>query len=105
MKKNMGLILMFFAITFLTSCASNGILNATNGILVPKNPGSFKNYSVNDKGTVEILGQKNITDMHWMYIECDYWSGCYMRCQGEIDSCKKVATESKYIHSRPGWQR
>ena len=105
MKKNMAFILMFFAITFLTSCASNGIFNTPNGILVPKNPGSFKNYSVNDKGTVEILGQKNITDMHWMYVECDYWSGCYMRCQGKIDSCKQVATDSKYIHSRPGWQR
>ena len=105
MKKNMSLILMFFAITFLTSCASNGTFNPSNGILVPKNPGSLKNYSVNDKGTVEILGQKNITDMHWMYVECDYWSGCYMRCQGKIDSCKQVATDSKYIHSRPGWQR
>jgi hypothetical protein len=98
MKKKLGLILMVFAISFLTSCASNDIL-------ISKNPGSANNYSVNDKGTVEILGEKTITDMHWMYVECDHWSGCYVRCQGQLDSCKQVETESKYIHTRPGWQK
>ena len=112
MKENIKLILMIFIILFLTSCASNGMFSASNGIfsaadgiLVSKNPGSVKTFSVNDKGTVEILGQKRITNMHWFYVECDHWSGCYMRCEGKIDSCKQVATDSKYIYSRPGWKR
>ena len=105
MKIKIKLISMVFVILFLTSCASNGILSAADGILVSKNPGSVKNFSVNEKGTVEILGQKRITEMHWIYVECDHWSGCYMRCQGKIDSCTQIAEDYKYIHSRPGWDK
>jgi hypothetical protein len=105
LKENIKLILMIFAMLFLTSCASNGILSTADGILVSKNPGSVKNYSINDKGTVEIMGQKRITSMHWIYVDCDHWSGCYMRCQGQIDSCKQIAKDFKYIHSRPRWEK
>ena len=98
MKKKMGLILMVFTVSFLTACASKGNL-------VAKNLGAANNYSVNDKGTVEILDQKRITDTHWMYVECDHWSGCYMMCQGLLDSCKQVLKDYKYINSRPGWQK
>ena len=98
MKKRMGLILMVFAISFLTSCA-------TNGIILPKTiQGVVKTYEVNEEGTVEILGQDmRVEPMHWLYVDCDHWSGCYMRCQGKVKSCKKVATDSKlevdYIQS------
>lgn len=95
---------MAFAISFLTSCASNGIV-------LPKTiPGEVKTYSVNDKGTVEILGQDMKTEpTHWLYVECEHWSGCYMRCQGKKQSCKKVAIDSQlnvdYILSRAGSQK
>jgi hypothetical protein len=114
MKKRIQLILFIFAISFLTSCTSiqkiNNFFTISNGIVLPKTiTGTVKTYSVNEKGTVEILGQKNINDMHWLYVECGYWSGCYMRCQGQVDSCKKVARGSKieveYILSRSGWRK
>ena len=90
MKKRMGLTLIVFTIFFLTSCASNSI------ILLKTLHGMVKTYTVNDKGTVEILGQDMTTEpMHWLYVECDHWSGCYMRCQGKVQSCKKVATDYK----------
>lgn len=90
MKKRMGLVLIIFAIFFLASCASNGVI-------LPKTiPGAVKTYSVNDNGTVEILGQDMLTEpTHWLYVECEHWSGCYMRCQGQINSCKKVAADSE----------
>jgi hypothetical protein len=90
MEKRMGLILMVFTIFFLTSCASNSII-------LPKTlQGMVKTYTVNDEGTVEILGQNMaIEPMHWIYVECDHWSGCYMRCQGKIKSCEKVAIDYK----------
>jgi hypothetical protein len=97
MKNKMGLVLMIFAVSFLSACASNAIL-------VAKNPMSANNYSVNDKGTIKILDQERITDTHWMYVECDQWSGCYMMCEGKLDSCKHVLRDYKYINSRPGWQ-
>ena len=93
MKKRMGLTLIVIAIFFLTSCASNSIilpktLHALQGVV--------KTYTVNDKGTVEILGQDMTTEpMHWLYVECDHWSGCYMRCQGKVKSCKKVVIDYK----------
>ena len=92
---------MVFAIFFLTSCASNSII-------LPKTlHGMVKTYTVNDKGTVEILGQDMTTEpMHWLYVKCDHWSGCYMRCQGKVKSCKKVVIDNKldvdYIFSDNG---
>ena len=89
---------MVFAVFFLTSCTSNSTT-------LPKTLQEMvKTYTVNDKGTVEILGQDmTIEPMHWLYVKCDHWSGCYMRCQGKVKSCKKVATDSKlevdYIQS------
>ena len=104
MKNKMKLILMVFAISFLTSCASNGVV-------LPKiTSGAERTFTVNEEGTVEIIGQDMITEpTHWLYVQCDHWSGCYMRCQGKINSCKKVATDSKlnvdYISSRSGSQK
>ena len=89
MKKTIGLTLIVFAVSFLTSCASNGLV-------LPKTiPGTIKTYTVNQEGTVEILGQDIKTKpTHWLYVQCDHWSGCYMRCQGPIKTCKSIATKS-----------
>lgn len=91
MKRGMLLIFIVLAISFLSSCASNGIV-------LPKTvPGAVKTYTVNSEGTVEMLGQDMLTQpKHWLYVRCNHWSGCYMRCQGEINSCKKVAKDSKF---------
>ena len=91
MKKTIELTLIVFAISFLTSCTSNGIA-------LPKTiPGTVKTYTVNQEGMVEILGH-NIKNepKHWLYIRCNHWSGCYMRCQGKINFCKKVARDSEF---------
>jgi len=104
MKKRIGLLLLIFAVSFLTSCASNGV------VLPKMVPGAEKTFTVNEAGTVEIIGQDMITEpTHWLYVDCDHWSGCYMRCQGQLQSCKKVATDStldvKYIQSRTGSEK
>ena len=89
MKKGMELILLVFAISFLTSCGPS--------IIMPKTiQGSVKTYNVNNQGTVEIIGQEILNGTkHWIFVNCDHWSGCYIRCQGKLKSCKKVATDSK----------
>jgi hypothetical protein len=91
MKKGISLTLAVFVISFLASCASNTLV-------LPKTiPGAVKTYTVNPEGTVEIMGQDMKTSpQHWLYVDCDHWSGCYMRCQGEINSCKKVAKDSGF---------
>ena len=88
MKKTIELTLIVFAISFLTSCTS----------AIPKTiPGTVKTYTVNQEGTVEILGHDIKTEpKYWLYIRCDHWSGCYMRCQGKINFCKKVARDSEF---------
>jgi hypothetical protein len=90
MKKILGLTLIVFAISFLSACASNDLV-------LPKTiAGDVKTYTVNDQGTVEMLGQDMKTaKKHWLYVRCNHWSGCYMRCQGEINSCKKVAKDAQ----------
>lgn len=101
MTKKMQSVLLVFTILFLTSCGYHGM------VLLKPTPGADKTYSVTDSGTVEILGQDMKTEpTHWIYVDCEHWSGCFMRCQGKIQSCKNVATGSNltvdHIMSRAG---
>ena len=89
MNKGTVLLEAIFALFFLTSCASNGT------VVAKAFPGSAEIFKVTDEGTVEVNGD-DMTDqsVHWVFVECDYWSGCYMRCQGPIKICKSIATKS-----------
>ena len=51
---------------------------------------------INDEKTVEIVSQEKNKFLHWLYLSCDYIFGCYMRCEGPVNSCMKVATLSKF---------
>ena len=46
--------------------------------------------------TVEIIAQEKNELSHWLYLNCDYIFGCYMRCEGPINSCMEVATLTKF---------
>jgi hypothetical protein len=103
MEKRMGLVLMIFAIYFLSSCASHDV------IIPSATQKQMKTYTVNEQGTVIIKGQSELLDsMHWLYVECNHWSGCYMRCKGKMKSCRKVANyfnlEVNYHFSDAGTQ-
>ena len=89
MVKRSVLLEAIFALFFLTSCASNGTMVAKAF------PGSAEIFKVSDDGTVEVKGY-DLKDqpMHWVFVRCDYWSGCYMRCQGPAKTCKSIATKS-----------
>lgn len=87
---NKGIVLLSIILVFLlTSCASNPVA-------VPKAfEGSSKIFKVNTNGTVEVK-INNLKDqpMHWVFIHCNHWSGCYMRCQGPAKTCKSIAKKS-----------
>ena len=89
MKKVMVLLKAMLILFFLTSCASHGTT-------VPKPfSGSAEIFQVNDAGTVKVKGydMKN-QPTHWTFVHCDYWTGCYMRCQGPGKICKSIAKKS-----------
>ena len=89
MNKGIVLIGAISALLIFTSCASNHAA-------VPKAfPGSPEIFKVNNKGTVEVKGDnlKN-QPMHWVFVNCNHWSGCYMRCQGPAKTCKSIAKKS-----------
>ena len=89
MNKGMVFLGVISVLFFLTSCTSNRTV-------VPKAfSGSTEIFKVNDEGTVETKGY-NLKDQseHWVFVRCDYWSGCYMRCQGPINICKSIAEKS-----------
>jgi len=98
MKKESVLLAALLALFFLTSCASNGTV-------VPKAfPDANKMFSVNKGGTVEVVGaDTKIAPTHWVFVRCNHWSGCYMRCQGPKKICKSIAIKSdlkvSYIQS------
>jgi hypothetical protein len=32
----------------------------------------------------------------WVVVECDYWAGCFMRCDGSKKQCRKLAEDSNF---------
>ena len=89
MNKVMVLLKAILVVLLLTSCASNGTT-------VPKAfPGSDEIFQVNGIGTVEVKGYNlKYQPTHWAFVGCDYWTGCYMRCQGPKKLCKSIAEKS-----------
>ena len=89
MKKVMVLLKAMLILLFLTSCASHGTT-------VPKAfVGSAKIFQVDDTGTVKVKGYNlKYQPTHWAFVHCDYWSGCYMRCQGPKKLCMSIAEKS-----------
>jgi len=93
----LGLILLVF---YLSSCST---------ILI-KTEGSTKGVNFRVTGeterekTVEIINQEKNKLFHWLYLNWNYIFGCYMRCEGPINSCIKAASvgqfDIKYIVSK-----
>ena len=89
MKKVMVLLKAMLILLFLTSCASYGTT-------VPKAfIGSDEVFQVDNRGTVKVKGYNlKYQPTHWAFVDCDYWSGCYMRCQGPKKICKSIVEKS-----------
>ena len=51
------------------------------------------NYKIIDETTV--LENEN-NGRQWIYVDCDYWAGCFMRCDGASNQCKQLAKDSKF---------
>ena len=89
MNKGTVLLGAICALFLFTSCASNHAA-------VPKAfPGSPEIFNVNNEGTVEVkVDNLKNQPMHWVFVNCNHWSGCYMRCQGPAKTCKSIAKKS-----------
>ena len=89
MKKVTVLLQAILIPLFLTSCASHGTT-------VPKAfTGSAEIFQVDDTGTVKVKGYNlKYQPKHWAFVHCDYWTGCYIRCQGPKKICKSIAEKS-----------
>ena len=88
-------------IIFLGLVVSIFCLSSCSTILIhPKDSIESVNYRVTDENhgekIVEILTQEKNKLSHWLYLSCDYIFGCYMRCEGPINSCMRVATLGKF---------
>ena len=84
---NKGIFYLVVILAFLlTSCASNSPA-------VPRHfEGSTKIFEVSSNGTVKVkISNLKIQPMHWIFVRCEYWSGCYMQCQGPVKTCKRIA--------------
>jgi hypothetical protein len=92
MKRKTIFLGLVLSVLYLSSC----------GAMLIKPEGSFEsvNYRVTDENnsdkTVVIIGQKKNKRIHWLYLNCDYIFGCYMRCEGPVNSCMKVANLGKF---------
>ena len=51
------------------------------------------NYVIIDETTVV---EKSDIARQWIYVDCEYWAGCFMRCDGESNQCKQLAKDSKF---------
>ena len=46
---------------------------------------------VND---TSVVGKSD--NRQWIYVNCNYWAGCFMRCDGASNKCKQLAKDSKF---------
>ena len=52
-------------------------------------------FDLND--TVVIKGDdKNLSRRWWVEVDCNYWAGCFMRCEGSKQQCLKIAEDSDF---------
>ena len=99
MREIIFLVLILLAF-YLSSCST--ILIKTEGSTKGVN---FKVTGETDRQkTVEIISPEKNKFSHWLYLDCSYIFGCYMRCEGPVDSCIKAAHvgqfDIKYIVSK-----
>tara|TARA_B100001123_G_C14789645_1_gene819890 strand:+ start:179 stop:481 length:303 start_codon:yes stop_codon:yes gene_type:complete len=87
---NKGIVFLGFILVFLlTSCASYSPA-------VPRHfEGSSKMFELSSNGTVKVkIGDLKNQPVHWIFVRCAHWSGCYMQCQGPVITCKSIAKKS-----------
>ena len=39
---------------------------------------------------------KHSSSRWWVDVECDHWAGCFMRCDGPKQQCRKLAEDSNF---------
>ena len=92
MRKKIIFLGLVVSIFNLSSCGTISIK--------PGSPIGSVNYIITGENhsekTVEIIPQEKNELLHWLYLSCDYIFGCYMRCEGPINSCMEVATLAKF---------
>ena len=92
MRKKIIFLGLVVSIFYLSSCSTI--------LIKPEGSIGSVNYRVTGENqsekTVEIIAQEKNELLHWLYLNCDYIFGCYMRCEGPLNSCMKVATLSKF---------
>ena len=40
--------------------------------------------------------EKYSSSRWWVDVECDYWAGCFMRCDGTKQQCRKLAEDANF---------
>jgi hypothetical protein len=33
---------------------------------------------------------------NWVYVRCNHWAGCYMRCIGKLNACENLAQKATW---------
>ena len=75
------------------------VLVASVGCFYPKAeraPGelvSDVNYEIVNETTVVAESDNG---RQWIYIDCNYWAGCFMRCDGSSSQCNQLAKDSNF---------
>ena len=92
MRKKIIFLGLVVSIFYLSSCSTI--------LIKPESSIGDVNYRITGENQsekiVEIIAQGKNKLSHWLYLSCDYIFGCYMRCEGPINSCMEVATLTKF---------
>ena len=92
MRKKIFFLSLVFAVFYLSSCSAI--------LIKPEDSIGDLKYKITDgiksDQMVKIIRPKQSKLSHWIYLSCDYIFGCYMRCEGPLNSCMKVATLGKF---------
>jgi len=85
---------------FLTLLAISVVLMAGSGCMYPKTerlPGAMTSdvtYEV--VGDTAVIEERRISGRWWVTVHCDYWAGCFMRCDGQKSQCRQLAEDAQF---------
>ncbi|PIQ96657.1 MAG: hypothetical protein COV67_08430 [Nitrospinae bacterium CG11_big_fil_rev_8_21_14_0_20_56_8] len=48
-------------------------------------------YEIVDDTVIVKGGDETKRMVNWIFVKCDYWAGCFMRCEGNLKDCRKVS--------------
>lgn len=87
MERRVSLI----AVCLLNLCLFFGGVTLAVGADNQSTGSAERNWEVVEGSVVIKNTPREFQKRNWVFVKCDHWAGCYMRCIGRLNDCEHIA--------------